>query len=136
MDSIQINSGEKRILVNGDPTRVIVFNPSDVVFAEKFYRLIGDFQSKLTEYQARAEEIDAQDDFKDNNLGNVNARIEFLREVCTYIRESIDNLFGAGTSQIAFEDTLSLDVFEQFFEGITPFIQTARTDKVQKYVKK
>jgi hypothetical protein len=134
MDSIQINTGEKRVAINGDPNRVIVFNPTDVVFVEKFYRLIGDFQTRLVEYQAKSIELDKDQTADENGIpANANTRLALLREGVGFIREQIDGLFGPGTSQIAFGDTLSLDACKQFFEGITPFIQTARVQKIQKY---
>jgi len=135
MDSLQITNGEKRIMINDDPTRVIVFNPSDVLFAEKFYRLIGEFQSKLTEYEAQAKMIEKVTDVDANNLPvNAEARIELIKSACQYIKERIDILFGVGTSQIVFGDALNLDMFMEFFTNITPFIQTARASKVQKYI--
>lgn len=134
MESLQINTGEKRIAINGDPERVIIFNPTDVAFAERFYRLIGDFQSKLIEYKTRAESIEAQNTTDENGLPvNLNERLALMNDACTYIRERIDVLFGMGTSQKAFGDALQLDMFTQFFEGITPFIQKSRVAKIEKY---
>jgi hypothetical protein len=134
MDSIRIDDGTKRICVNDDPARVITFNPSDVVFAEKFYGLIGDFETKLGEYQARS--VDIENDNKTDGNGlpvNLGQRMALLREACEYIRSQIDNLFGVGTSQKAFGDTIAIELFPQFFEQITPYIQSVRAEKVKKY---
>ena len=95
MDSIRIDNGEKRICVNDDPSRVIVFNPSDIVFAEKFYNLIGNFETRLTEYQGRSADIDADKSTDGNGLpANLGQRMALLREACQYIRDQIDVLFG------------------------------------------
>jgi hypothetical protein len=137
MDSITIVSGVKKIAINSDPDRVISFNPTDVVFAEKFYNLLGEFQDKLKEYQDRSAIIEAAAEVDENNLPvNLPDRIALMREVCEYMRGRIDYLFGPDTAQKVFEDALSLDMFEQFFTGITPFIQQARADKVSKYSNK
>ena len=134
MDTLQINTGEKRIAINGDPERVIVFNPSDVRFAERFYGLIKEFEDKLKEYQPRSEEIEIHQDVDENGVPlNLPDKLALMREVCEYMRSKIDELFGAGTSQKAFGDALVLGVFEQFFVGITPFIQAARTEKISQY---
>ena len=134
MDSIRIDNGEKRICVNDDPSRVIVFNPSDIVFAEKFYNLIGNFETRLTEYQGRSADIDADKSTDGNGLpANLGQRMALLREACQYIRDQIDVLFGEGTSQKVFEDVVAIELFPQFFEQITPFIQSARNDKIKKY---
>jgi hypothetical protein len=134
MDSLRITTGEKRIAINDDPERMIVFNPSDVNFAQRFYDLIHEFEEKLKDYQARGEVIDADVKVDQNGIPvNMGAKLALLREACEFIRGKIDHLFGAGTSQRAFGDTLDLGMFTQFFEGITPFIQAARVEKVAKY---
>ena len=135
MDSLRIDSGIKRIAINDDDSRVIEFDPSDVLFAERFYALIRSFEEKQAEYETRAAELDSGRDVLDNNglPTNLSESLSFMREVCEFLRNKIDDLFGAGTSQKAFGDALSLDMIEQFFTGIAPFIQNARAGKIEKY---
>jgi hypothetical protein len=134
-DSIRIDSGEKRVAINDDPARVIVFNPSSVLFVERFYQLNSELQVKLEEYQQRSAELEQDPALDGNGMpANTGKRLELLREACEYIRGRIDELFGAGTSQTAFGDALSPEMFLQFLEGIAPFIRTERTAKIQKYV--
>lgn len=137
MESINISSGVKRVCINGDPDRVIEFSPSDVTFAEKFYQLYKDFGSKQVEYEQRAKELDAHKLEVDENGFSVNADegIAFLREVCEFMRSKIDGLFGIGTSQKAFGDALNLNMFNEFFTGITPYVESARSEKLQQYRK-
>lgn len=135
MDSLQINTGEKRIAINGDESRLLVFNPSDVLFVERFYKLISEFENRLTEYQKQSIALEADTRTNGNDIPvNMGARLELVKEACEYSRESIDKVFGAGTSQMVFGDTLSLDAVQQFFEGITPFIAVARSEKVRQYM--
>jgi hypothetical protein len=134
MDSIRIDTGEKRIMVNDDPKRVIVFTPTDVIFAEKFYALIGEVEEKLADYKKRAEELDNDKETDSHDVPvNLLDRLSLLREACEYIRAQIDELFGAGTSQAAFGDAMTMGMFEQFFSGITPFIKQARSKKIERY---
>lgn len=134
MDSIQINTGVKRIAINGDENRVITFNPQDITFAEKFYALMRSFDDKQGEYMARAEALDQDTEADENGLPvNLGERIAFMRDICEYYHAQIDTLFGEGTSQTVFEGALGLDMIQQFFEGITPMIQHARQEKVAKY---
>lgn len=136
MDSIRINAGVKKIAINDDPERIITFNPTDIGFAERFYALIQDFEGKQTEYQKRAVEIDGNQTLDENGLPtNMTERLEFVREVCEYMHAGIDKLFGAGTSQAAFEGALSLEMVGEFFEGITPFVQQARQTKLTRYTR-
>ncbi len=135
MDSIRIDTGVKRLLINDGPD-VLEFNPTDIVFAEKFYAMIREFEEKQAEYQARAELAAADEKVDENGIPvNITKSLELLREVCIFLRERIDFLFGAGTSQKLFGDAMTLDMFEQFFEAIAPHIQRARADKVSRYTK-
>lgn len=135
MDSLKIDSGEIRLSVNDDPSRVIAFNPDDTLFAEKFYKIVGEFESKMKEYKTRAGEIDRDVSLDNNGIpANVQDRISLLHEICAFVRERIDYVFGDGTSQTAFGDALNLGMFVQFFSGITPFIQSARSEKIAKYI--
>lgn len=138
MEPLQITTGEKRIPIvrDGVPVGEIVFNPSDALFAEKFYRLIGNLQTTLGEYKTKANALD------DNALdGNglpldMDARVALVKDACLYVRGEIDSLFGPGTSAMVFGDSMVLSAFEQFLSGLVPFIQAARVSKVQQYTKK
>lgn len=135
MDSIRIDNGIKRIAINDDPERVISFNPSDVTFAEKFYQMIGDFEKKQVEFEQRAKELDASaNDLDEHGIpANVGEKLAFTREVCGYMHSKIDYLFGENASQVIFQGVMSLEAIGQFFDGIVPFIQKSRSEKVAKY---
>lgn len=137
MENIQINDGTIRLTVNGDPNRVIAFDPTDIIFAEKFYKTFGEFETKLTEFQRRSQDLEAETERDDNDLpANMEARLALLHETCDFIREKIDNLFGKGTSQTAFGDALNLNCFSQFFDQIAPFFQKTRAAKLEPYISK
>ena len=135
--SLKIDTGEIRLAINDDPNRVIVLRPNDAVFAEKFYKMLGNFQSKFNEYRGRAATVESQTAVDANNIPlNTGERIALLKEVCEYTRGQIDELLGAGTSQIVFGDALDIDAIIQFFEGVRPFMQSARADKIARYSNK
>jgi hypothetical protein len=136
MDSLKINTGTKRILINDGP-EFLEFNPSDLSFAERFYGLIGEFENKMVEYQERSKTIDANTELDTHGIPiNLADRLGLMRDACEFIRERIDHLFGVGTSQKVFGNALNLDMFMQFFQGITPYIQSARAEKLVKYQKR
>lgn len=133
-DKIRIESGAKRIQIN-DEDLFIEFNPSDIVFVEKFYQIIGEFETKLADYESRAQAIDTTTEMGENGLPlNLGDRLAFVREVCEFTHERIDFLFGAGTASKAFGGVLNLEMIEQFFVGITPFVKQVRESKTAKYV--
>lgn len=134
MDSVKINTGEKQISINDDPTRVIVFNPNDRLFIDKFYNLIHELQEKSREFEKREADL-----LKSSEVDEFGAPVNFQevinlqKEVCVYLRERIDHVFGNGTSQTVFGDSLNPDAIAQFLEGVTPFITKARQSKINDF---
>lgn len=136
MDSLRIDTGVIRLSINDDESRVIEFNPEDVVFVEKFYRLIKSFEEKEVEYRTRSEEIEKETGLDSYGMPvNTTKRIELMNDLCDYMRGQIDGVFGDGTSQTVFGDTKTLNMFEQFYDGLMPFINKARAKKMDKYRK-
>jgi hypothetical protein len=137
MDSIRIDTGEKRIAINDDPERVIIFNPSDVFWVERFQGMKKEVIKRFDDFSKRAEELELNDEKDENKIEEIEKeRNELRREWCVYTRLLIDNIFGEGTSQKAFGDLMSEYAILSFFEGITPFIEIERSKKIEKYTNK
>ena len=133
--SITIDTGVKELLVNDDPTRVIRFNPKDINFAERFFRLVDELDAKWVDYQNKYSELLSDDvESKPSIPANVEKQIELVKTFCEELRSQIDLVFGEGTSQTAFQDSLNPEMFVQFIEGITPYIQGERLNVVKKYL--
>ena len=136
MSNINMNTGEIRLTINNDENRVIAFNPNDLEFVDNLYNLLAGLENKEKEYKAKESEIDKNTEV--NSYGvpiNLKEKLDLLKKTCNYMREKIDDVFGKGTSQIVFGNANTLDMFEQFFEGITPYIEKARSAKISKYTK-
>lgn len=134
MQSLSIDTGEIRLAINNDETRIIVLKPNDAIFAEKFYKMLGSFQEKFSEYQTKANAIEANVEEDANGIPlNTGDRIDLLKEVCTYSHERIDDLLGSGSARVIFGDALDIDAIIQFFDGVRPFMEKARADKIAKY---
>ena len=132
--NLNINTAGIRLTINEDPNRVIEFDPDDVAFVEAFHGLISEFEGKETEYRRRSEEIEKNNEVDEYGIPkNAKEVIALMREVCEYFRSKIDEVFGEGTSNTVFGKANRLEMFAEFFEGITPFIQKARTGKIEKY---
>lgn len=137
MDQLGINitTGEKvvPIIRDGNLTGKLSFNPTDVLFAERFYALLGDMQETLKEYKAQGEALRKAEKDTDGMPVNVQEHIALQRELCNYLREKIDKVFGDGSSQKIFGDTRNLEIYKQFFDGMMPFFQQARAERVAMY---
>lgn len=135
MAGIKINTGVIRLKVECDGREEeIVFNPDDVVFMDKFVNLMSEMEKKQAEYDEKARELDAETET--NAVGvpvNMKEKLALMLDICYFMRGQVDSVFGIGTSQKVFGDANTLDMFTQFFDGITPFIQKNRAEKMAKY---
>lgn len=121
-------------MINDDPQRTIEFDPEDLNFIDGFYELIGEFEAKEAEYSKRAEELQSDEQLDGYGIPkNMKAVITLAKEVCEYMKEKVDQVFGDGTSEKAFGKAMALDMFGQFFDGVTPYISSARDSKIEKY---
>lgn len=133
--SIRIDTGEVRLLINDDENRVIAFNPNDISFLEAFFELLEDFEKKEKEFRNEERVLNANKNVDGHGLPkNIKGKIALNRKVCRYMREKVDSVFGEGTSDTAFGKANTMDMFSQFFDGVTPFIKSARDDKTSKYL--
>jgi len=137
MQSLKINSGSVKLAINDDPSNVIEFNPADLQFFEKYKKLINSLEQKEQEYTEMAKALDANKEVDRYGLPlNMQEQIDLLKDVCGYMKAQIDFVFGQGVSQKVFGEMLTLDMFEQFFQGITRFIEEARNEKIGKYTRR
>ncbi len=135
MDSLKITR-QKQIAINDDPNRIIKFDPSDVLFVERFYNLYREFSKKEAEFKEKAKEIDERKNELDENgapIMMVDA-INFAKEVCLFMHDQIDKVFGEGTSEKTFEGSLSFDTIGQFLEGIAVYVSKERNKRTAKYI--
>lgn len=153
-NSLIIDTGEIRLPVNGDPARVITFNPNDVAFVEGFYHLADSLDSLGDELIKELDVIwDKKEtrsiSYKDEKGKEVTAevpvnfqeRCDFLRSMHKKLCESIDSVFGKGTSYKLFGDFVPIpednpkfpNIYKQFFDGVTPYIKSTRESKMAKY---
>ena len=136
MESLKLNTGVKRVLINDGPD-VLEFNPSDISFVERFYQMITEYKARMKEFEQRANEIEKKDTVDEDGVPlNISERIKFVRELCQFCYSRIDQAFGEGTSQKVFQGVENLEVVEQFFSGLLPMIQDSRKESLAKYSSK
>ncbi len=134
MQSIRIDDRKVRLAINEDESRVIEFDPHDIGFVEELYGLIADFERAEKDFEKRLQEIEKNEGVDSYGLpSNIGEGLKLLREICKYLRGRIDQVFGKGASERAFGSSNTLNMFEQFFAGVTPYIQNARAGKIEKY---
>lgn len=123
------------LTINDDPDRVVAFNPQDVGFVDRFFALMDNVEEKESEYKAKLEDIQKDDSLNSYGIPRaIRKEVELTAEICRYMREQVDMVFGAGTSQTVFGNLNTVDMFAEFFDGIAPHISAARSKAVKKYV--
>lgn len=133
--AIKINTGRIRLEVDCDGVKnEISFNPNDINFVDGVYNLLSDLEKKQEDYKERIEELEKDNALDESGVPlNIQKRLAIIKEICIDLEKQIDIVFGEGTSKKAFGDALCFEMFEQFFNGITPYIEKARADKLKKY---
>lgn len=136
MEGFKISTGVIRLEIDCDGEKsVIAFNPNDVNFTERFYKLFAEINEKQKEYEKKIKLLEDGELDENQMPVNVDKKIELLKEICEYFRNQIDFLFGEGTSEKVFGSSFTLEAISQFFAGITPFIEKARNKRLDKYKK-
>lgn len=122
---MKLTSGAITIPIERDGvmTGTVILNPEDVGFAERFYALTEGLREKEQAYNALLENADVQ----------LRDKLRYLEEVCGWMKEQMDSVFGVGCSEAVFGEGCTLELFRQFFAGIEPIIRKSRSGKVQKY---
>ena len=127
MESLQVRTGEISLQIlddDGNERGVFRFNPEDVHSANRILALQEEFDIKQADFEKRARKCETQQE-----------QAALLEEVVDYFENLIDDCFGEGTSKIVFGNSKSLSMFEDFFQGITPYYQKASQKRMSKYTK-
>lgn len=121
---IHISTGALTLPVTRDGKAVgsITIEPGDAAFLNRFYELLPKLELQRS---VLSEEFEAESD--------VSTRLAALDGVCLQLREDIDEVFGAGTSEIVFGKTCTLPMAEQFFTAIAAAMQASRAKALDAY---
>ena len=130
METLRIDTGAVTLSINNDENRTITFYPTDVHFAEAFFDLARDFVQHREDVSRQEEEIKESGGTAAERSAK---EVELLRETYAFMRERIDNCFGAGTSEIVFGNHDSLGAYASFFRGVEPYVRKARKDELARY---
>lgn len=125
MDSLKINTGVVRLQIldtDGTERGIFSFNPTDVKSAEKLSNVKVDYLRKQEEFSKKIDECVTEND-----------KYKCLVEIVDYFKNLVDECFGAGSSEILFGDACTLEMFNDFFEGITPYYRKASEERMNKY---
>lgn len=131
--SLKIDDGKIRIAVNDDPDRVIAFNPNDINFIKRLYQMIGDFEELEQKSKSKIAKIEKKLGSTKNDVLAAKDAIDMWDEIFDALDAALVELFGEGADKKITGGVRNQSVYEQFIDGITPFIQQARSEILEKY---
>lgn len=132
MEKIRLQRNIKRIEVNDDG-EFITLDFDDLNLPYKYYGMIRKFEKDRAEFAAKLAEKLKDGSPEENNDELINAE----RELNIYLRDAVDEVFGAGTCRKVYGDILpSVEMHLQFFEALRPYFEEEgkrRQQKMNKY---
>lgn len=108
--------GYKEFTINGDPTRVIKFNPSDISIIERAQKVRKEI----------SEEVKSLDNLKIEDEEELANAVNQVNEI---VKEKINYIFGSDVSDIAFglqspiASANGVTLAERFISAVLPIIQ-------------
>ena len=131
---LKTTADDIKLTINDDPERILSFNPNDVGFVNRYLDLIKAVEDKEKEVNEQLLALRQDTGMDAYGIPNsLRAEAALSAQVCAYMREQVDMVFGAGTSQMVFGDRNVMDMFGEFFFGLAPYIAAARQKAVKKY---
>jgi len=147
MAGIRVNTGVKRIDVN-DNGDYITINLNDNTFLDRFFLMYENLVKMADESSAKESAV--REKYKDY-VGNKNGgsgdveRLPdgMIRDVLSLYKDAsktmmgeVDGLFGEGTCKKVFGDiTPSFELYLEFFEQLTPYLQEFAKEKSRRISK-
>lgn len=135
MSGIRVSTGVKRIEVNDDGD-YITLSLNDNAFLDRFFSLYENMQKLADESTAKEKEIRAkyQDTADTDQL--LRETFDLYKGAGVSMKAEVDNLFGEGTCRKVFGDiTPSFELYLDFFEQLTPYLQDFAKEKAQRMSK-
>ena len=132
-DKITLTSGLKKIQVNenGD---CIQFDARDQGFADRFAKLLKDFNTKRDEYEAQVAEIRAMPtETQTQQIDAALKALEFNSALCGWMAGEINAVFNDDVKQKVFGDiTPTGEAWAEFLWQLAPIIQEARAEQSER----
>ncbi len=132
MSGIRVNTGAKQIEVN-DNGDVIVLNLSDNAFVNRFFSLYENMKKLAEESDEKEKEI--REHYKDSSNDDALLRdtLDLYAQAGKKMKEEVDSLFGEGACKKIFGDiTPAFELYLDFFEQLTPYLQEFAKEKTQR----
>lgn len=127
MESLQVRTGQMGLKILddfGNERGIFKFNPEDINSAKAVLSIQKQMPQFEAEYDKKVKAAKTDED-----------KIKCLDETVIEVESLIDQIFGAGSSDVLFGGAKTLSMFFDFFDGIQPYYDKAAKNRVAKYSK-
>lgn len=127
MESINLDlktSKKKRLILNGDENKVLVFNPHDMRTRKKFYDASQKIFKSEEEFDARLKAL------KDDELDKA---FELENDLFEMMKELVDSTFGEGVTEMITDGDVDIEAICNFLFAITPYFKEVTDQQKNKY---
>ncbi|WP_206460237.1 hypothetical protein [Anaerovorax sp. IOR16] len=141
--NIKFETGTIELAIQGDPNKILRFNPTDENVVSKFLNLVTTANQKLEELSSECDKILSSEKKK---MEKVKLKNKLNLELDALLRNELDTTFGVGVSDMAFGDMCVTAItesgnciFVNFLMALTPIIESEnkkRSQKVDDIIKK
>ena len=122
-----------KIAIDGDVSKVIEFNPNDMLLRNRITQFMVDLQSKQEEIMKKAEALDAESKPVDGAMpSNIADVLKFNQEIADYFLGEMDDIFGRGASTKLFgERSFDPDLMANFMAYAVEKIGAVSKSKIE-----
>jgi len=123
-----------KVAIDGDESKVIEFNPNDMLLRKRITEFMLDLQTKQKEMAEKAEELDKMNEAAEGELpSNLQAVLDYNQEVADYFIGELDDIFGKGASAKLFgERAFDPDLMAEFLSWVMGKINGVSQETIEK----
>ncbi len=122
-----------KIAIDGDESKVIEFNPNDMLLRNRITEFMVSVQTKQDEMVEKAKSLETDEDPAEGKLpSNIKDVLAFNQEVADFFIGEIDDIFGTGASAKLFgERAFDPDLMASFMTFVMERINTVSQSKIE-----
>ena len=122
-----------KIAIDGDESKVIEFNPNDMLLRNRITQFMVDMQAKQEEMTKKAEALDVEGKASDSGMpSNIADVLAFNQEVADYFLGELDDMLGRGASTKLFgERSFDPDLMASFMSFVMEKIGAVSKSKIE-----
>lgn len=123
MENIKIDDGRKSFTINGDPEKIISFNPTDTNLLVRYEQVKKTIEKAIKDMP---EETDMKEEISEENLKKTSA---ILKKTDKLIKEQLNYLFDTDVSKVVFGNMNALSMANgeflavRFISAIEPIMK-------------